>query len=384
MQDFRNDFRVRTAEGKCQKMNIKDRMIMDEYRTQKDDFIRLGETVHTMLRYMTKDAGIPVMSIEHRIKDEKSLEGKLYRKGDGYQSLDDLTDILGARIICYFNDDVDKIGHLVEQTFVIDWDKSSDKRALMKADSFGYLSLHYICSVPQGGDCPEEMCHKRFEIQIRTMLQHAWSDINHDLGYKSQFGVPRAVTREFARLAGLLEIADNEFVRVRDDMNRYTEETKRKIIENDADDVLIDMISLDEYMRSNGQMRDFINRLAAIENSEINEINPEAYIPQLKWLKIETIGDLARMLERNEEPAYKLAERVLKGSELDILASNVALRFLCRAQLVSGGYDEEQAAEFIALSVNNKERAARQAKRLFKMYADIKQEGQGNPSGQIQ
>lgn len=365
-------------------MNVKDRMIMDEYRTQKDDFIRLGETVHTMLRSMTKDAGIPVMSIEHRIKDEKSLEGKLYRKGDGYQSLDDLTDILGARIICYFNDDVDKIGHLVEQTFVIDWDKSSDKRALMKADSFGYLSLHYICSVPQEGDCPEEMCHKRFEIQIRTILQHAWSDINHDLGYKSQFGVPRAVTREFARLAGLLEIADNEFVRVRDDMNRYTEETKRKIIENDADDVLIDMISLDEYMRSNGQMRDFINRLAAIENSEINEINPEAYIPQLKWLKIETIGDLARMLERNEEPAYKLAERVLKGSELDILASNVALRFLCRAQLVSGGYDEEQAAEFIALSVNNKERAARQAKRLFKMYADIKQEGQGNPSGQIQ
>ena len=384
MQDFRNDFRVRTAEGKCQKMNIKDRMIMDEYRTQKDDFIRLGETVHTMLRSMTKDAGIPVMSIEHRIKEEKSLEGKLYRKGDGYQSLDDLTDILGARIICYFNDDVDKIGHLVEQTFVIDWDKSSDKRALMKADSFGYLSLHYICSVPQGGDCPEEMCHKRFEIQIRTMLQHAWSDINHDLGYKSQFGVPRAVTREFARLAGLLEIADNEFVRVRDDMNRYTEETKRKIIENDADDVLIDMISLDEYMRSNGQMRDFINRLAAIENSEISEINPEAYIPQLKWLKIETIGDLAKMLERNEQLAYKLAEKVLRGSELDILASNVALRFLCRAELVSGGYNAEQAAEFIVLSVNKKERAERQAKRLFKMYADIKQEGQGNPFGQIQ
>ena len=333
-------------------MNIKDRMIMDEYRAQKDDFIRLGETVHTMLRSMTKDAGIPVMSIEHRIKEEKSLEGKLYRKGDGYQSLDDLTDILGARIICYFNDDVDKIGHLVEQAFVIDWDKSSDKRALMKADSFGYLSLHYICSVPQGRDFPEKMCHKKFEIQIRTMLQHAWSDINHDLGYKSQFGVPRAVTREFARLAGLLEIAD--------------------------------IISLDEYMHSNGQMRDFINRLAAIENSEINEINPEAYIPQLKWLKIETIGDLARMLERNEQLAYKLAEKVLRGSELDILASNVALRFLCRAELVSGGYNAEQAAEFIVLSVNKKERAERQAKHLFKMYADIKQEGQGNPSGQIQ
>ncbi len=357
-------------------MNIKDRMIMEEYREQRDLFVKLGETVHSMLRSIAKGAGIPVMSIEHRIKDEKSLEGKLYRKGDSYQSLDDITDILGARIICYFNDDVDKIGHLIEQAFTIDRENSSDKRALMKADSFGYLSLHYICSLPDGADYPDELRNKRFEIQIRTMLQHAWSDINHDLGYKSQFGVPRAVTREFARLAGLLEIADNEFVRVRDDMNRYTEETKRKIIENDADDVLIDMISLDEYMRSNGQMRDFIDRLAAIENSEINEISPEAYIPQIKWLKIETIGDLARMLERNEELAYKLAERVLKGSELDILASNVALRFLCRAQLVSGGYDEEQAAEFIALSVKKEDRAQRQAKRLFKIYAQIKEEEQ--------
>ena len=64
-------------------MNIKDRMIMEEYREQRDDFVRLGEIVHTMLRSITKQAGIPVMSIEHRVKDEKSLEGKLYRKGDG-------------------------------------------------------------------------------------------------------------------------------------------------------------------------------------------------------------------------------------------------------------------------------------------------------------
>lgn len=355
-------------------MNIKDRLIMDEYREQRDDFIKLGDIVHEMLRSMTKDAGIPVMSIEHRVKEEKSLEGKLYRKGDGYQNLDDLTDILGARIVCYFNDDVDKIGRMVEETFVIDWEKSSDKRALMKADSFGYLSLHYICSLPEEKNSLEGMQNKRFEIQIRTMLQHAWSDINHDLGYKSQFGIPRAITREFARLAGLLEIADNEFVRVRDDINQYIGEIKRKIAENDADDVLIDMVSLDEYMRSNIRMREFLKKLATIENSEISDINPEAYITQLKWLNVETIGELAQMLERNEELAYKLAEKVLKDSELDILASNVALRFLCRAELISGGYDQQQAAEFIALSVKKKERAESQAKRLFKMYEKIQQE----------
>ena len=247
----------------------------------------------------------------------------------------------------------------------------------MKADAFGYLSLHYICSLPEDEDFPEELCGRRFEIQIRTILQHAWSDINHDLGYKNQFGVPRAITRELARLAGLLELADNEFVRVRDDMNSYIEETRRKIVEDNADDVLIDMISLDEYMKGNARMREFLGQLASIENSEISEVNPEAYIQQLKWLKMETIGDIQKMLERNRELAFRLAERVLKGSELDILASNVALRFLCRAELLSGGYTMEQAAEFIALSVNKKERAERQAQRLFKTYEEIKKE-EGN------
>ena len=106
-------------------------------------------------------------------------------------------------------------------------------------------------------------------------------------------------------------------------------------------------------------------------------MNPEAYIQQLKWLKLDTIGDLQKMLERNHELAFRLAERVLRGSELDILASNIALRFLCRAELVSGGYSVEQATEFIALSVNKKERAQRQAQRLFKIYAEVKEEGNG-------
>ena len=353
-------------------MNIKDRMIMDEYKKQKSDFQQLGEVVYGMLRKLVDDSGILVTGIEHRVKGEKSLEGKLYKNGDYYQKLDDLTDILGARIICYFGDDVDKVGKLVEQAFVIDWENSSDKRALMKADTFGYLSLHYICSLPFDGGYPKEICGKRFEIQIRTILQHAWSAINHDLGYKSQFGVPRAVTREFARLAGLLEIADDEFVRVRDNMNDYTEQTRQKIINNEADDVLIDMISLNEYMLRNKRIRTFMEKLAAIEDSEISETDPENYIGQLQWLKIETIGELQKMLDRNEDIAFELAKKTLSGSELDILSSNVALRFLCRAELLTGGYSQEQAAEFIALSVSKTERAKRQAKHLFKMYDDIK------------
>ena len=355
-------------------MNIKDRMIMEDYRKSKDDFIRLGDIVHEMLQEIASDAGILVMGIEHRVKGEKSLEGKLYKNGDWYQKLDDLTDILGARVICYFGDDVDKFGKLVESAFTIDWENSSDKRALLKADTFGYLSLHYICSLPEDKGYPEELCGKRFEIQIRTMLQHAWSAINHDLGYKSKFGVPREVTREFARLAGLMEIADDEFIRVRDTMNNYTETIREKIKSDCAGDVLIDIVSINEYMQLNKKMQSFIAEIAAIEGSEIAFASADNYINQLKWLKIETIGDLQEALDKNKELALKLAEKTLKGSELDILVSNTALRFLCRAVLLSGGYTEEQAAEFISLSVPKKERAERQAKHLFKMYTDIKQD----------
>lgn len=352
-------------------MNIKDRMIMEEFRKERENYLKLESTVSDILRDTAKKSGVLVSGIEHRVKGEKSLEGKLYKNGDWYQKLSDLTDLMGARIICYFKDDVYKIGKLIEEQFVIDWENSSDKSALIQADRFGYLSLHYICSLPLGSGYPEEICGKRFEIQIRTILQHAWAAINHDLGYKSEFGVPKTVVREFARLAGLLEIADDEFVRTRDHINDYAEETREKIINDDADDVLIDMISLREYMARNKKMRLFLNQLAGIEGSEIEETDPESYIEQLKWLKIETVGQLQDMLERNRETAFALAQKVLNGTELDILTSNVALRFLCRAELASGGYTEQQAAEFIGLSVNSKERAERQAKRLFKMYADI-------------
>ena len=247
-------------------MNIKDRMIIEEFRKERPNFVALGDVVHEKLTELVKDAGIEMLGIEHRVKTENSLAGKLARKGDKYLHLDDLTDILGARMICFFADDVDKIGKLVEEAFIIDWENSSDKRALLKADSFGYLSLHYICSLPADRGYPEELCGKRFE------MQHTWSAINHDLGYKSEFGVPRVMARELARIAGLLELADDEFVRVRDGMKAYTDDIRRKITENRADDVLIDLISLREFLERNTRMQAFTAELAAICGAELDQL----------------------------------------------------------------------------------------------------------------
>jgi len=346
-------------------MNAKDRMILAEFREQRPAFVKLGDTVHGLLAELVKKSGIDLLSIEHRVKAEDSLKGKLERKGDRYHSLDDLTDILGARVICFFNDDVDAVGKLLEETFVIDWENSADKRAEIKADTFGYLSLHYICSLAPDSGYPAEICGKKFEIQVRTVLQHAWAAINHDMGYKSEFGVPRIVVREFSRVAGLLEIADDEFVRIRKRMGEYVSDIRCKITENRAEDVRIDALSLKEYVSRNVRMREFLQQLAAICGAEIQEIDPESYLEQLHWLGKKTLGDLQRMMEDNRELALALAEPALCAAELDILSSNVGLRYLCRAELYNKGYTQEQAAEFLRLSVKDEKRSARQAKSLY-------------------
>ena len=98
-------------------MNLKCRLILEDYRKQREDFINLGDTVHTMLSEIVNDLGMAVLAIEHRVKEEKSLAGKLERKGDGYNTLEDITDILGCRVICFLSDEIDKIGQKIEEIF---------------------------------------------------------------------------------------------------------------------------------------------------------------------------------------------------------------------------------------------------------------------------
>jgi hypothetical protein len=186
------------------------------------------------------------------------------------------------------------------------------------------------------------------------------------MGYKSEFGTPRVAVRQFARIAGLLELADDEFIRVRDTVRTYTEDIRQKIINDDADDVLIDTVSLREYVLRNKKMRSFLSELAAICGSEISEISPENYIEQLRWLGKKTLGDMERLMEENHDLALSLAKTALENTDLDILSSSVGLRFLCRAELLNKKYSEEQATEFLMMSVGDKSRASRMAKSLLK------------------
>ena len=126
-------------------LDLHGEMLLEEYRSQLPLFEQLQSVVMNQLDTIIKQSGVVINSMEARIKTEASLAGKLQRKGHKYQSLSDITDILGTRIITFYNEDVDRIAAIAENLFTIDWPNSVDKRKMHQFDSFGYNSLHYIC-----------------------------------------------------------------------------------------------------------------------------------------------------------------------------------------------------------------------------------------------
>ena len=175
--------------------------------------------------------------------------------------------------------------------------------------------------------------------------------------------------KEEKSLAGLLEIADEHFVRIRDSVASYTKSVHDKIINDDANSVAIDSVSLSEYMANSRNMQNFLTAVANLCEAEITPESPDSYLEQLAWLKICTIGELQQMLAENSSLALQMIRTTLAAADLDILSSTVALRFLCRAELIRRKCTQEQATDFFMLSTGKKERAMRYAQQLLAQYA---------------
>ena len=206
--------------------------ILKEYDKQCKLYENFANKVKTLVEELVSNKNIPYNSITSRIKARASLEDKITRKNNKYKTLGNITDIAGVRVITYYSDDVDRVAKIIEQNFDVDRDNSIDKRKAMEPDRFGYCSVHYIVQFNQERlNLPENQAYKNIkcEIQIRTVLQHAWAEIEHDLGYKSEFSIPTEIRRNFSRLAGLLEIGDKEFLEIRDFLTRYQKDVTKNI-----------------------------------------------------------------------------------------------------------------------------------------------------------
>ena len=316
-------------------MDAHGEMLLNQFRQRIPLLVELESLVLCRLKDALDRQHIEVTAIDHRIKKEDSLAGKLERKGAKYKSVDDITDLLGLRVITFYTDDVDKVAALVAQTFDIDWGNSVDKRKLHELDSFGYNSLHYICRLP-AGSADEALCHIPFEIQMRTALQHVWSTINHDTGYKSDVQIPREYLRQFGRLAGMLELIDDEFSRLRNSLADYRRRVQNLVASGQLDEVSLNADTWESYLQT--RPLDRLNRrIAAVNQAEIFPTPLGAFLPVLIALQLKTLGDVQRFIDSNADDAYLLAVTELGVTDLDILTESVGLQNLCIVQALKMG-----------------------------------------------
>ena len=302
--------------------------ILQEYEDNLPRFREVEAQVRDTLRRTLQDAGLAVAAIESRVKGYDSLAGKLELKGHKYKSLANLTDILGLRVITFYIDDVDKVASAVERLFTIDWENSVDKRKIHEIDSFGYLSLHYICSIP---DFPY-----RFEIQMRTLLQHAWANMDHDTGYKSGVEIPKRYMRNMSRLAGMLELVDDEFSKIRIELTDYRRRVQALVRSGNLDEVPIDGDTFRSYMDLD-PFAQLNKRIASMNQAEIQDVSLMPYLSVFKSIGLKTLGDIDRMIKDYSEGAYQIACYQIGLTDLDIISSSIGPQDLCIAYILKNG-----------------------------------------------
>ena len=311
--------------------------LLQQYRELLPSLEDISKKAYDLLRRAIREQNIYVTAIECRVKTEQSLAGKLERKGAKYKTIYDVTDLVGVRVITFYTDEVDKVAAIAKRIFDIDWQESVDKRRLHQLDSFGYNSLHYICRLKEQNP---ELGNLRFELQMRTALQHVWSTIEHDTGYKGEVKLPKEYRRQFSRLAGMLELVDDEFSRLRTVLTNYRRQIQALVKNGHLNDVTLSGDSFRSYLELHPFDR-LNRRIAAVNQAEIYPVSVMNFLPLLESFGMETLGDVQQLIEENSEDAYQLALSQLAITDLDILSSAAALQYLCLVYVLKhdGGRD---------------------------------------------
>jgi putative GTP pyrophosphokinase len=177
---------------------------------------QVTESWVTLVTTLLDDAGINYLTVTGRTKSVASFASKAARAVAGTPAYDDpltgITDQVGVRVVAYLLSEVEAVAELLADGFEILDDRDMGQETASEG-RFGYSSRHLLVSAAgrvAGLDQPAS-------IQVRTVLQHAWAEFEHDIRYKGTVPPEHApdLDRRFTLAAGLLELADKEFSAIR-------------------------------------------------------------------------------------------------------------------------------------------------------------------------
>lgn len=169
---------------------------------------------------------------------------RLLQKHDDKSVSPDITDLVGIRIVCPFIEDLGNVEHALQRYFsVMEVERKGSNYSFKE---FGYESTHILVRIPgdilkKRGSCGCEVA----EVQVRTILQDAWAEVEHELVYKAEFTpFDEPMKRKLAAVNASLSLADIIFQEIRDyqrQLNRELgkrRETFFRKIEEATDDII--------------------------------------------------------------------------------------------------------------------------------------------------
>ncbi|MBA3613476.1 MAG: hypothetical protein H0W49_11330 [Nitrospirales bacterium] len=202
-------------------------ILKTRYEELRSGYENLVKEVTFTLEKKLNTEGLEIVSIMGRVKTLESLMEKIERKQYS-NPLADVTDLAGVRVVCQFTPDVKTVDSIVRQLFSVL--ESENKAIALGADHMGYSGTHHLIQLDERykGSRYDGLDILKCEIQVRTILQDAWAQINHSLVYKSEASIPERERRELNNVSALLEVAQTIFDRSRKMRKRYAEEVKEK------------------------------------------------------------------------------------------------------------------------------------------------------------
>ncbi len=239
--------------------------LVNEYRDQRARFEEVVTEVQFVLR-----GKLPSFAITGRTKEPDSLREKIERKQ--YESLRDVTDLAAVRVVCSYEDELDEVGAIVRNEFTIQ--HVTDKSNELGIDRMGYRGTSYnvVLGKQYSGARYNAIRDLVCEIQVRTILQDAWAQIEHGLVYKSKQAVPDRLRRDILNVASLLEIAQRVFDNVRDARRAYEREIQGKSKHpSDFLSQALDWDTLAAYTRWKYPKLDISERIQTILLSDIDK-----------------------------------------------------------------------------------------------------------------
>jgi len=260
----------------------------------------------------------------------------------------------------YYQDDVERVQNVIEKEFSILETERSHQAVEYSPDQFGYLSLHLLVtlslsrsSLPEWNDYSD----LHAEIQIRTVLQHSWAAISHAMQYKREADVPSILRRKLFRLAGIFELADEQFIALRDARSDFKESVRTAFRKDEEANLAIDSDSLLEFIRTWSKMPKIINTMKGlgyeyledaddVEDDDLDSLGPISRLCQ--DLGIETISELQKTLNFDPKSYLKWIKgegswMVTPGFTVYLLLIRARIQDISLESLLSQGWTKSVA-----------------------------------------